>query len=146
MTTPGPNRNARDKSATFEAALAAIRAAWVKPDAPEIVESSSAAAAAPHSAAQGEVDLTGMIDGLEDGARDRYDSNADALSLTDSAATPPAQPEVDEANRPPMQDEWGIFDPDQCGFSALVDRIDEVAESKKAPHRKGVTSRVISTR
>jgi hypothetical protein len=159
VTTPGPNRKARDTSATFEAALAAIRAAWVKPDAPEIAESSSAAAA-PRSAAQGEVDLTGAIDGLEDGARDRHDPKADALSPTDNAATPRAQSEVDGANtrpenglgqveasdRPPIQDEWGVFDPDQCGFSALVDRIDEVAESKKAPHRKGVTSRVISTR
>jgi hypothetical protein len=45
-----------------------------------------------------------------------------------------------------MQDEWGIFDPDQCGFPAVAERLDEIAESKKTPHRAGVTSRVVSIR
>jgi hypothetical protein len=41
----------------------------------------------------------------------------------------------------PVQDEWGIFDPNQCGFSALVDKLDEVTE----PGEAGRTSvRVIS--
>jgi hypothetical protein len=26
----------------------------------------------------------------------------------------------------PSQDEWGIFDPDQCGFAALLDKLDEL--------------------
>lgn len=27
----------------------------------------------------------------------------------------------------PMQDEWGFFDPDQCGFSALVAKLDQIS-------------------
>ena len=44
----------------------------------------------------------------------------------------------------PVQDEWGIFDPNQCGFSALVNKLDEVTEPDEAPPRVGTTVRVIS--
>ena len=111
-------------SATFEAALAAIRAAWVKPDVPLTILSPPTEAAAPSATAPGKVD-------------------------------PPAQQEVVRKTRPenrrreietseqrPRQDEWGIFDPDQGGFSAVVDKV---AESKDAPPRSG-TRRVISIR
>jgi hypothetical protein len=27
----------------------------------------------------------------------------------------------------PVQDEWGFFDPDQCGFRALLARLDAIA-------------------
>jgi hypothetical protein len=33
----------------------------------------------------------------------------------------------------PVQDEWGIFDPNRCGFAALVDKLDEVSEEKPEP-------------
>jgi hypothetical protein len=126
QTTPNePVR--KDRSSTFEAALAAIRAAWVKPDTPTSILSPPAEAARPHATAPEKVD-------------------------------PPAQREVVRKTRPeirsrdmdtseprPKQDEWGIFDPDQCGFSAVVDKLDKVAESKDAPPRS-VTSRVISIR
>ena len=117
----------KGSSATFEAALAAIRAAWVKPEAPLTILSPPTEAAAPRATAPGKVD-------------------------------PPAPHEVVRKTRPenrrremetpeprPKQDEWGIFDPDQCGFSAVVDKLDKVAESKDAPPRSG-TSRVISIR
>lgn len=29
----------------------------------------------------------------------------------------------------PLQDEWGLFDPDQCGFAALLQKLDELATS-----------------
>jgi hypothetical protein len=32
----------------------------------------------------------------------------------------------------PIQDEWGFFDPDQCGFSALLAKLEEI-ESDKPP-------------
>ncbi len=28
---------------------------------------------------------------------------------------------------PPVQDEWGFFDPSQCGFPALIAKLDEIA-------------------
>lgn len=30
----------------------------------------------------------------------------------------------------PVQDEWGFFDPEQCGFAALLAKLDEVTESE----------------
>jgi hypothetical protein len=29
----------------------------------------------------------------------------------------------------PAQDEWGFFDPEQCGFSALLAKLDEITET-----------------
>jgi len=126
--TPVHEPARKGTSATFEAALAAIRAAWVKPEAPLTILSSPTEAAAPRATAPGNVN-------------------------------PPAQHEVVRKTRPenrlreletseqrPKQDEWGIFDPDQCGFSAVVDKLDKVAESKDASPRTSGTSRVISIR
>jgi len=28
----------------------------------------------------------------------------------------------------PIQDEWGFFDPEQCGFAALLAKLDEITE------------------
>jgi hypothetical protein len=34
------------------------------------------------------------------------------------------------ANEPtPVQDEWGFFDPDQCGFAALLQKLDEITDT-----------------
>src|SRR5207237_9079576 len=29
----------------------------------------------------------------------------------------------------PVQDEWGFFDPDQCGFAALIAKLEEMTRS-----------------
>ena len=29
----------------------------------------------------------------------------------------------------PLQDEWGFFDPQQCGLSALFAKLDEISDS-----------------
>jgi hypothetical protein len=44
----------------------------------------------------------------------------------------------------PVQDEWGMFDPEQCGFSAVVDKLDEVTESGGARTGERTSVRVIS--
>src|SRR5688500_17442562 len=31
---------------------------------------------------------------------------------------------------PPIQDEWGLFDPQQCGFAALVAKLEPVTEAE----------------
>ena len=36
----------------------------------------------------------------------------------------------------PAQDEWGLFDPNRCGFAALVDKLDEVTNEEKDGKRK----------
>ena len=125
--TPMHEPARKGTSATFEAALAAIRAAWVKPEEPLTILSPPTNAAAPR-AAPGNVD-------------------------------PPAQHEVVRKTRPEnrrremetseqrlKQDEWGLFDPDQRGFSAVVEKVDKVAESKDASPRTSATNRVISIR
>ncbi len=33
----------------------------------------------------------------------------------------------------PAQDEWGFFDPEQCGFAALLAKLDEVTDSEDSP-------------
>jgi hypothetical protein len=35
----------------------------------------------------------------------------------------------------PLQDEWGLYDPEQCGFAALLDRLEEITAAA-APDRK----------
>lgn len=42
------------------------------------------------------------------------------------------------------QNEWGIFDPNQCGFAALVDKLDEVADEKAKQPQNGAKARVIA--
>jgi hypothetical protein len=33
----------------------------------------------------------------------------------------------------PVQDEWGFFDPEQCGFSTLLAKLDEITEEDVRP-------------
>ena len=40
-----------------------------------------------------------------------------------------AQASRPERKAKPVQDEWGFFDPQQCGFAALLAKLDEVTES-----------------
>jgi hypothetical protein len=53
------------------------------------------------------------------------------------AAPPVATPvEVDPQKKPkrtrPIEDEWGLFDPEQCGFAALLDKLDEITVAAAA--------------
>jgi hypothetical protein len=60
-----------------------------------------------------------------------------------------AEPPRKKVRRPkPLQDEWGLFDPAQCGFAALVARLEEItnggdaadvrrAETSPAPAARG---------
>lgn len=52
----------------------------------------------------------------------------------------PAKPK-----KKPVQDEWGFFDPDQCGFAALVAKLDEITDADAAAAADSDTSvRVIA--
>ena len=33
----------------------------------------------------------------------------------------------------PIQDEWGFFDPEQCGFAALLSKLEEITEEGEEP-------------
>jgi len=44
---------------------------------------------------------------------------------------PPAPRAVRPVKAPrPIQDEWGFFDPQQCGFAALLAKLDEVTDAE----------------
>ena len=49
-----------------------------------------------------------------------------------SAARPDKTDKTERTDRPakPVQDEWGFFDPQQCGFAALLAKLDEVTDSE----------------
>jgi hypothetical protein len=49
-----------------------------------------------------------------------------------------------QAQTQAVQDEWGMFDPNRCGFAALVDKLDKVADEKTEQLQKGNKVRVIS--
>jgi hypothetical protein len=36
----------------------------------------------------------------------------------------------------PIQDEWGLFDPAQCGFAALLTKLDEITEASESRPRR----------
>jgi hypothetical protein len=121
---------------SFETALAAIRAAWATPS-PDV---RTAPATPPARPAQVEVDLTGDIDALDDVHRS---NPATDDRPTTARNTAPRPTQTRTVNGRPVQDEWGIFDPNQCGFSALVDKLDEVADPQDHPERSAKV-RVIS--
>jgi hypothetical protein len=132
---------------SFETALAAIRAAWVSPS-PDGRAAQAPPAKAPARPAQAEVDLTGDIDALPSVDRSQPKSEGqpgpDELRRSPKARkNAPQPPQTRTANGSPVQDEWGIFDPNQCGFSALVDKLDEVADPQDHPGRS-TKVRVIS--
>jgi hypothetical protein len=124
---------------SFEAALAAIRAAWVKPEDQKPVDGPQP------RAASGEVDLTSEIDSLEDSDGVANDPATGDSSADDSKA-PSSRRKVEKPRkRPPEKprarkargaaDEWGVFDPNQCGFSALVNKLDEVTDANEVTPR-----------
>ena len=53
--------------------------------------------------------------------------------VTREKGSGPAPREKESA---PVQDEWGFFDPQQCGFSALLTKLDEISEDEKRLAKK----------
>ena len=47
-------------------------------------------------------------------------------------AAPAAKKRAAKQKPKPVQDEWGFFDPDQCGFAALLAKLDEITEQHDA--------------
>jgi hypothetical protein len=56
-----------------------------------------------------------------------------------------APPSTRQATKPaPVQDEWGFFDPEQCGFAALIAKLDEVTADDDKVRNAETSVRVIS--
>jgi hypothetical protein len=62
------------------------------------------------------------------------DSNRERVRQKKQEKGPaPAQREKGPAA---VEDEWGFFDPEQCGFSALLTKLDEISEDEKRSSKK----------
>jgi hypothetical protein len=57
---------------------------------------------------------------------------ADALQSTSQSTLPDAPAAGPSTTSRPAQDEWGMFDPDQCGAQALFEKLDAAAENAKS--------------
>jgi hypothetical protein len=151
--TPAPaaSNPASGNSASFEAALAAIRAAWAKPESASTTRRATAPAStvtAKPLAGSGEVDLTSQIDPVED-VTGSNGSEADGDGLED-ANTSKARRKVDKPGKRQEKpkarrtsgatdrdgrSDWGVFDPNQYELSALVNKLDEVTDSDEVTPR-----------
>ncbi len=64
------------------------------------------------------------------------------------SAPPPAAKKRTTPSKPkrkPVQDEWGFFDPEQCGFAALLAKLDEITEEgDEDQHRAESTVQIIA--
>ena len=109
-----------------------------------------------------DIDVSALLDALAAEGDERPE--ADPVRVVEPAsvvqslaenrpAAPPVTPNADPVSpkatraprpQPPVQDEWGVFDPEQCGFAALLAKLDEVAEEDEGAQRAPSTARVIS--
>jgi hypothetical protein len=56
-----------------------------------------------------------------------------AVSVQVAASVNVVTPPSRRSRKPkPVQDEWGFFDPTQCGFPALMAKLDEIAEKEES--------------
>jgi hypothetical protein len=115
------------------------------------VEASTATAPVPQPTANVEPDETKQwTDILEALRRDAEQLPAQPTPIANTAELA-AEPPAAEASRPdlnggrkkkkrskggPAQDEWGFFDPDQCGFAALIEKLEEITDKDDTPTPK----------
>jgi hypothetical protein len=54
-----------------------------------------------------------------------------APAVGPAARKQPPQPPARKPKKPkPIQDEWGFFDPEQCGFAALLAKLEEITDTE----------------
>jgi hypothetical protein len=93
---------------------------------PHGIASPDAAASAPKS----EQEWVALVESL------RHDVERIRTERTEQAdkpapRTPPARPSRPKKSKP-VQDEWGLFDPEQCGFAALLAKLEEVIDEEQS--------------
>jgi hypothetical protein len=62
---------------------------------------------------------------------DAGDTRALRRAVAGAAAPPVTSVARAPEPAPPVQDEWGFFDPNQCGFSALLTKLDEITDDDR---------------
>lgn len=80
-----------------------------------------------------------MIDGAAEPAepeRSTVPGSARSKPAASRATARPAPNKKRKKAPAPIQDEWGFFDPEQCGFAALLAKLDEITEQEETPAKK----------
>jgi len=116
-------------------AVAASGSADVSPEGPTGTDDPTVAPMTPLEAGPATPDDADWLEVVEALRRD-----VERLDATPAAAPRPSRP-LKKAPRKllkgkPIQDEWGFFDPEQCGFAALLAKLDEVATNGDARRRR----------
>jgi hypothetical protein len=97
--------------------------------APAVADPRSAPAPAPHKRDRPEWgELVASL--RKDIERRRVDPPHEKPKPT---ATAPVPVQRRSKKAKPIQDEWGFFDPEQCGFAALLAKLDEITEGAEEP-------------
>jgi len=136
-TRPAPASES-GRSPSFEAALAAIRAAWGKTDDRKPAAKPTTTAAPAKTPASSEVDLTAALE--QAAVLDRPGPAHESLRASSVAATGqgrvekparPEKPQALEAQPGGSLSDW--LDPDRYELSTLVRTLDEVTDREEAP-------------
>jgi hypothetical protein len=116
---------ASGNSASFEAALAAIRAAWAKPEPKTPAAAGAGSSAGVTKPGASEVDLTNQVDALEDVT----DVDGSTPATTDDSDEPNGRRKVEKPRKRPEnprarktrgadgRDDWGVLDPNRYGIN-----------------------------
>lgn len=77
----------------------------------------------PQSAAQGQPKSSSVPSHPEASA-----AAPDSAEPADASQAAALKKRKKKAKGAPVQDEWGFFDPDRCGFAALLEKLDEITD------------------
>jgi hypothetical protein len=125
-----------DASASLDAdpildAAPVVERRRVEPAAPEPVNALIPLAAAPQAPPGTVQQIIAIPTG--DGTQVQAAVNVAVAVSVQVAAAVTVAPQPKRPRKPrPIQDEWGFFDPGQCGFPALMARLDEIAAKADA--------------
>jgi hypothetical protein len=61
------------------------------------------------------------------------EAEAESAPQDPSSADAAAKKKKKRSSANPAQDEWGFFDPDQCGFAALIEKLEEITDKDDTP-------------
>jgi len=113
--------------------LAAIEATeedeWIAPirDPQRVTEKSESVVDTPASGGKSEQEWVALVESL------RHDVERIRTERADPPAPRTAPAPSSRPRKPkPAQDEWGLFDPEQCGFAALLAKLEEVTEEERS--------------
>jgi len=102
-----------------------VAEAAVAPAVPQKPAHAVAKPGTPAPSARSEQEWVALVESL------RHDVERIRTERTDK---PSPRPAPARSSRPkkakPIQDEWGLFDPEQCGFAALLAKLEEVTEEE----------------